>query len=109
MADNKNVTTLEYKCPHCESDNRLAGSLAEKVKKRGLMREELYFAAWKFEGKVGDPTKDAIIPYGSSLPYFRIYMDVCLDCGCMYACRVDILQVVKTLKPKQGGAPFSGN
>jgi hypothetical protein len=100
---------MEFKCPACGSGNRLAGSLAEKVKESGWMRPDLNFYASIVTGVVLDQQMEPRIPIGSSIPGYHICLDVCLDCGCYYAAKVEIIKVVKSItlgKPPMG--PVTG-
>lgn len=106
MPENKALpTVLEFNCPACGSPDRLGQRLAQKVKDRGLMRPELGYYAWQVEGVVRDPTKELVVPIGSKLPAFRIFVDACLQCGCLYAAKVEIGEVVKGLMPTIKGPP----
>jgi hypothetical protein len=100
------VTVLMFNCPKCGEDNRLGAMLSNKVKEDGWMRKERNFYAYKLEGIVIDPTMDERRPIGSKAPAFRIYLDVCMNDGCIYAAKVEIHQVTKTLK--QPRAPLGG-
>lgn len=86
-------------CPNCGSKERLAGKLAEEAKKKGQMRKDLNFYANIRMGVVKDPQMEHKLLIGSSVPAYGIFWDVCLQCGTMYAVKVEIGEAVKGLKP----------
>lgn len=94
------------KCPVCGSKERLAGQLAKKEKKKGTMRKDLNFYAHIITGVIKDPQYERQILYGAAIPAYRIYLDVCLQCGTYYAAKVEIAVAVKALKePIQSKKP----
>jgi hypothetical protein len=105
--------SLEFNCPICgEKGKGLGRSLAKKVKERGLMRQEGDFAVLQFEGVVRDPAMEAKIPIGAKMPAFKIFIEACMECGCLYVGKMVIGEVVKgagppTIPPPPPGGLFS--
>lgn len=97
MGEQPKVTL--YNCPVCNKDNRLGKKLSDEVKERGLMREELNYYLYQFDAVVKDPLKEAKLPIGGKLPAFRIFLDMCLDCGCYYVAKLELSEAVKRVKP----------
>ena len=92
-------TVLEFNCPVCGKDNRLGKLLSDQVKDAGWMRKDLNFYVSKIEGVVSDPMMESRKPIGSKTPAFCVSLDICLDCGCFYAAKVEIGEAVKGLPP----------
>lgn len=104
------VKIIEYKCPSCGSDRRLGKYLSNKVKAKGWMREDLNYYLHEMSAVVSDPQKEMIKPIGSTSLMFRAYMDICFDCGCFYAAKIELHTVTKSLPPAPPGVglgPFS--
>lgn len=101
------------RCPNCGSKKRFLESLTEELKKQGYARED-----WKMgydfrQGVVIDQTKEAMIPLGAKLPTYRIFTDICMDCGTIYTTSIESGTVTKQIvppklvKPGDQGFPFS--
>lgn len=84
-------------CPVCGSTNRFYESLAKEVKDRGLTSPDFtaYFNVAQLV--VMDRTKDKSIPIGSELPVGIAFVDICQDCGTIYAVRLQRDTVKKHL------------
>jgi len=87
------------KCPACGSTKRFVEELANEVKAKGWMHPELNFVAYIIRGMVkqDSPEIEAKIPIGSIVPGYGIMLDVCLDCGCIYAVKLVRDEARKTL------------
>ena len=95
-------------CPNCGSDQRFCEQLAKEMKERGLARLEWRYSYDVREGVVIDPTKQAQIPIGSVIPGFHIALDICMDCGALYAIeliRLDAKVSVMPPPPPRGKLP----
>lgn len=94
------------KCPACDSNLGFMKKLAKKLKKKGWMDEEFHFWMFVREGIVhqASPIVDAKIPIGSGLPAHKVCIEVCSECGCVYAGRIYEAEAVKGVKmPKPTG------
>lgn len=102
-------TVLNFKCPVCKADDRLGEWLSKKVKKRGLMREDLFWFPSKIEAVVRDRAKDAKVPIGAKLPSVILFVDMCRQCGNFYVPRAEIGEVMKTpaIRPPGPHGPIS--
>lgn len=87
------------KCPACGSNLGFMKKLAKRVKKKGWMDEEFHFWMQIHQGvvKQATPAMDAKIPMGSTLPAYKICLEVCQECGCVYAGRIYEGEAAKTL------------
>jgi hypothetical protein len=99
--------SLEFNCPVCGNKGKgLARTLAKKVKARGLMRQEGEFSVLQLEAVVRDPTREAMVPIGAKLPAFNIFIEACMECGCLYVAKMVIGEVAKgeipTMPPPTG-------
>ena len=86
-------------CPNCGSRERFCETLANELKEKGYAGEK-----WKYgfdfrQGVVIDPTREAAIPIGASVPSFQITTDICLDCGTIYAVDLKSSTVTKSIAP----------
>lgn len=89
-------------CPNCGSKRRFLEHLSNEVKKVGMASEQWrgFFYDHR-NGVVVDKAKEPMIPIGTALPGYAILTDICLDCGTIYAVRLQSGPVVKSLaKPK---------
>ncbi len=75
------------KCPCCGSERRFVQELADEQKAKEWMNSLVNFYALFIQGVVkdDDPVVERKIPIGSQVPTYGIGLDVCLDCGCIYA------------------------
>lgn len=95
----KQPIIIEFdKCPNCGSKERLVGGLAEKEKKKGNMRKDLNFYAYIIPGVVKDPQREHQLLIGTSLPAYKICLDVCLQCGTIYTAKIEIGEATKQLR-----------
>lgn len=110
-------------CPVCKLRNELAEalerpelsigdgksfyveSLADEVKAKGYMRPEMEFHAQIIPmgvpiGIVRDPSPlyDSRIPIGGSAPTYRLFLDACMDCGCIVTRKLERGEAVKSKK-----------
>jgi hypothetical protein len=90
MTDNKQQIIAEFdKCPACGSTRRFAESVAAEQKEKGLMGQDLPVGVWEFAGPLFDPRMINKMLVGSKVPTIRVTIDACLDCGTIYAVRVE--------------------
>lgn len=100
-------------CPVCGSKKRFLESLVTKIKEQGYARAEWRMGYDFRQGIVIDQAREAIIPLGAKLPTYRIFTDICMDCGTIYATSIEsgtaTKQIVppKLIKPGDQGFPFS--
>jgi hypothetical protein len=76
------------KCPQCKSKRRFFESLAELAKKNNLARKEWRLVYQHSQGVAIDQNRTVILPVGTRVPTFIVETDICLDCGCVYAVRL---------------------
>ena len=76
-------------CPVCGSGKRFAETLAQMAKDRGLARDNWRFFFDRKQGVVLDNNKSVLIPIGAKAPTFDLTLDVCVDCGTVYAISLD--------------------
>ncbi len=93
------------KCPCCGSEDRFLEQLGNELKARGLAREEWNMHLDVKQGVVVDQTKEAAIPIGSEVPGYGYMIDICIDCGCVYAIDLTRNDVKKTIAPQQQAPP----
>src|SRR4030042_2065597 len=79
----------EFKsCPVCKSKNKFCAELGKEIKKRGLTTKGWAFCYESRSGITMD--KAAPVPLvGTTLPGFIIIVDICMDCGCVYASKIE--------------------
>src|SRR4030042_720953 len=82
----------EFKsCPVCKSKNKFCAELGKEIKKRGLTTKGWAFCYESRSGITMD--KAAPVPLvGTTLPGFIIIVDICMDCGCVYASKIERLE-----------------
>lgn len=87
------------KCPCCGSTRRFVEEMANEVKAKGWMSPFFNFCAHVIQGIVREdnPQIEAKIPIGSTIPVFVIPLEVCLDCGCLYAIKLVRAEAKKTV------------
>jgi len=109
MTNNKQKIVAEFeKCPVCGSTRRFAGSIGDEQKGKGQMGQDLPVGVWEFAGPLFDPRLVSKFLVGSKVPTIRVTIDVCLDCGTIYAVRLErgeaSLRAV-VAQPPQGQPP----
>jgi len=109
MVSDKQQIIAEFdKCPNCGSTKRLAGSVAEEQKEKGLMGEGLKFGLYQMAGPILDPRKVNQMLVGTMIPTISALVDACLDCGIIYAVRLERGEVPLTAvvaQPPPGPPP----
>jgi len=75
-------------CPNCHSTRRLAEEATKFMKKKGWALEDFTYYTHIIQGTPTDKRVFSKIPIGSSIPIIWAGMDICLDCGTVYAVRV---------------------
>lgn len=95
--DNK-VTTFD-KCPVCGSTERLAGNALKYMKEKGWAGPDADFYIQRIVGSPIDQKLMSKIPIGSKLPTIWAGLDVCLNCGCVYATRIMESWGVASIRP----------
>ena len=90
-------------CPVCGSTERFVESLANKVKEKGLMREEYNFYFQYIKVPVVDPMMQHLVPVGGSVQAMVIGTDICSNCGCVYAVKLMKGSAQKRMPPVPPG------
>jgi len=99
----ENGVILIDKCPVCGSKRRFVEELAKTEKEEGRMRRGLGFCTHIIRDSVVDREMVNQMPYGTEIPLYEVWMDICLGypdkpCGNIYA--VKIVKDTATKKPK---------
>ena len=88
-------------CPNCGSKERFLEQLGEEAKAKGFARPEWRMMYENRSGAAIDQAKANSIPIGSSVPGFDIEVDICMNCGTMYAIKLKRLTIaVKAPSPQ---------
>ena len=103
----KNFGKAFTNCPNCGSDQRFCEQLGKEVSDRGLARPGWTFGYDSRSGVAQDLGKQTLILVGSTLPGYHITTDVCMECGTLYATRMQRGEGRLEAKP-QGKGPVFG-
>jgi len=110
MTNNKQRIIAEFdKCPVCGSTRRFAVSVAEEQREKGLMGEGLKYGIYQMAGPILDPRKVNQMLVGTKVPTVSVLLDVCMDCGTIYAVRLERGEVplrMVVAQPPPGQPPF---
>jgi len=109
MTNNKQRIIAEFdKCPVCGSTRRFAGSVADEQIEKGVMGKGLKYVIFQMGGPILDPRKVTQMLVGTKVPTVSALPDVCLDCGAIYAVRLERGEVplrVVVAQPPPGQQP----
>lgn len=109
MTTNKQRIIAEFdSCPHCGSTRRLAGEVAQEQVEKGQMDKGLKYGLHQLGGPILDPRKVNQMLVGTKVPTVSALLDVCLDCGTIYAVRLEKGEVplkAVVAKPPPGQPP----
>jgi len=90
MTNNKQQIIAEFdKCPHCGSTRKFAEEVADEQREKGLMGKGLKVGIFQMAGPVADPSKISQMLVGTKVPIISALLDVCMDCGTLYAVRLE--------------------
>lgn len=90
MTDNKQQIIAEFdKCPNCGSTRRFAESVAAEQREKGMLGEGLKFGIYQMSGPILDLRKKNKMLVETKIPNISSLVDVCLDCGNIYAVRLE--------------------
>jgi len=99
----KNFHKEFTQCPNCGSIYRFCEQLGQELKDRGLAKPDWNFNYGVCSGVVMDGNyTQAKILAGATLPGYGIAVDICMDCGTLYAVRLNRLEGEMKPMPKQG-------
>lgn len=92
------------KCPVCGSEERFVDKLSKEEKEKGRIRQEIFHATRIFRDQVHDKVMSDNFPFGSSVPSYEVWLDVCLGypdkpCGNIYAVRMVVGTATKAPAP----------
>ena len=107
MSDEKEILNITN-CPNCGSEHKLAGDMAQKEKDEGRMAPGVDNSIMILSKVVADDKWLKTMPFGSSVPSFTVLLDICTDCGTVYAYKVITSRSVKSPPPQQN-PPQSGD
>ncbi|KKL84579.1 hypothetical protein LCGC14_1963360 [marine sediment metagenome] len=102
MADVKIITDI-LKCPNCGCPDTVNRAAAAPYKEDGRIPKDAYVAHSVTNKMIVPPTKVSL-----SVPTLFIYMDICLDCGILYATRAEQRDVPIKYQMAGGGGPPRG-
>ena len=88
-------------CPGCGGESRMFEQMGREVKERGLAKEEMTFYYDMRSGPLATQDMLAKLPLGGEVPAFVVCTDICLDCGCIYAVKLESKKAKKGLAPVQ--------
>ena len=88
-------------CPVCQSTNRFFETLADDLKSRGLVRPNWSHCYDIKEGVIADEATIKSMPIGSELDSYGIKIDICMDCGCVYAIDLRTRKAKVEVRPPQ--------
>ena len=77
------------RCPACGSTEGFASSVANQEREKGLIRDSLECALDQMGGLIIDRVKSNEENSGRLVPGIRTLVDVCLNCGNIYAVRLE--------------------
>jgi len=90
MTNNKQRIIAEFdKCPACGSTRRWADEVAKEQIEKGVMDAGLKYGIYQVGGPILDPRRTNKMLVGSKVPVILALLDVCLDCGALYAVRLE--------------------
>ena len=90
MTNNKQQIIAEFeKCPNCGSTRRLAEEVAVEQREKGMMGKGLKYGLHQLGGPILDPRRVNKMLVGTKIPTVTALLDVCLDCGTIYAVRLE--------------------
>jgi len=104
-------------CPVCGSTKRFVEELAKETKEAELMDPRLNFHMQIISGAATQPQDLAKAPIGTKVLMYEVVLDVCSDCGCVYAVKLIRREAKKSTRlfgpgdlQKGGGVgiPFPG-
>ena len=77
-------------CPNCGSTNRFAESLYKKQVAKGLVQEKERYGIHEYEGPIVDMNmlQQGRVLIGTKIPCIKVTLDVCKNCGTLYAVRI---------------------
>lgn len=103
----KNFNKAFPLCPNCNSPHRFMEELGQEVKERGLARPEWRALYEVRTGVLVDQDRAILIPIGAAVPGFHIGLDICMDCGTLYAVELARLEgrIDSTSLPKKPQQP----
>jgi len=78
-----------HRCPACGSNQGFATSMANQEREKGLIRDSLECALDQMGGLIIDRVKSNEETANVPVPGIRALVDVCLNCGNVYAVRLE--------------------
>ena len=78
-----------HRCPACGSNQSFAMSVAAEQQEKGLIRDSLGYSLDQMGGLIIDRQMVKAENVGTPIPVIRALVDVCLNCGNVYAVRLE--------------------
>lgn len=88
MSNTKLVAEFDH-CPYCGSTRRFAEEVAKEQAEKGAMGEGLKYGLYQIGGPILDPRKVNQMLMETLVPETFALLDACMDCGCIYAVRLE--------------------
>ena len=88
-SDEEKIIAEFDRCPVCGGSRRFAESVANEQREKGLIGEGLKYGIYEMGGPILDPSKVSQMLVGTMVPTVTALIDVCLDCGAIYAVRLE--------------------
>lgn len=73
----------------CGSTRRFAGEVTKEQREKGAIGEGLRYGLYQIGGPILDPRKVNQMLLETMVPVTLALLDVCMDCGCVYAIRLE--------------------
>jgi len=84
------------KCPVC-GGKPLFHETALALKARGLVDEKWEMALDSRQGAIMQPGKESSLPIGTEVPGYSFNTDICMECGNIWAVKLERVTVKKTI------------
>ena len=101
MADELTFPRTFNACPVCQSKRGCAGMVAEAEQKAHRMSENINGAAGMIQNVIMDPNRPIVF----SVKLLSSFLEVCYDCGTVYAKHVTVSDQKMDIKPPNGNNP----
>ncbi len=92
-------TKLFDQCPNCGCSIRVYESAANQMILEGKEPADYRYVMQQFQSVIASPKHLESAPIGSKLPAITTQLDICQDCGTVYAISVEWEEVEKRQAP----------
>jgi uncharacterized Zn finger protein len=84
-------------CPNCGSKETMGETLTKEAQAKGHASLTWRFAPFAESRVIVDQSQDNKIPVGAEAITVQFILDICIDCGTVYAKKINIGKVKKTV------------